>query len=122
MEKNFLQVLLDLLNYQFLSLPLYKILIAFLAFFFFLFARKFFTLIIFSFLKKAVSKTKTELDDKLLHAVRNPLRFLFIVAGIYFLFPSIQSIKSSTLFWGLPLSIALMAPVPHLRASGGFTP
>ena len=91
MEKNFLQVLLDLLNYQFLSLPLYKILIAFLAFFFFLFARKFFTLIIFSFLKKAVSKTKTNLDDKLLHAVRNPLRFLFIVAGIYFLFYFLES-------------------------------
>ncbi|GAB6074843.1 mechanosensitive ion channel family protein [Nautilia lithotrophica] len=86
MAQNLPQALLDMLNYQFLSLPIYKILIAFFVFFFFLFARKFFTLIVLSFLKKIVSKTKTEVDDKFLHAIRNPLRFLFIIAGIYFLF------------------------------------
>jgi MscS family membrane protein len=86
MEKNLLQNLLSILNYKIMSLSLYKILLAFLVFFAFLFLRKFFTLIILSFLKKAVEKTKTELDDKFLHAIRNPLRFIFIIAGIYFLF------------------------------------
>ena len=86
MGQNLPKELLEILNYQFLSLPVYKIVAAFFIFFLFIFARKFFTLIILSFLKKLVSKTKTEIDDKFLHAVRNPLRFLFIIAGIYFLF------------------------------------
>ncbi|AZV47365.1 mechanosensitive ion channel protein MscS [Nautilia sp. PV-1] len=85
MEKNLPQALLDILNYQFLSLPLYKILTAFFVFFLFLFARKFFTLIVLSFFKKLVSKTKTEVDDKFLNAIREPVRFIFIIAGIYFL-------------------------------------
>ncbi|WP_456479195.1 mechanosensitive ion channel family protein [Nautilia sp.] len=80
------QALMDILDYKFLSLPIYKVLIAFFVFFLFLFARKFFTLIILSFLKKAVSKTKTKIDDKFLNAIKNPLRFLFIIAGVYFLF------------------------------------
>jgi len=86
MSGNLPQTLLDLLNYKFLSLPVYKIVLAFLIFFLFLFARKFFTLIILSFFKKLAAKTKTDLDDKFLHAVRNPLRFMFVIAGIYFLF------------------------------------
>ncbi len=96
MEKNTFQVLLDLLNYQFLSLPLYKIFLAFFVLFVFLFARKFFTLIVIASLKKMVARTKTELDDKFLHAIKNPLRFLFIIAGIYFLFYFLQ-VKGSVL-------------------------
>ncbi|WP_246831064.1 mechanosensitive ion channel family protein [Nautilia sp. PV-1] len=38
-----------------------------------------------SFFKKLVSKTKTEVDDKFLNAIREPVRFIFIIAGIYFL-------------------------------------
>jgi len=86
MVQNIFHTLFDLLNYKVLSLPIYKILLAFLVFFLFLFARKFFTLIVLTFLKKTVSKTKTEIDDKFLNAIRNPLRFLFVIAGIYFLF------------------------------------
>ena len=74
----------DFLNYTILELPLYKIIIAFFVLFLFLFARKVFTLIILSFFKKLVNKTKTDIDDKFLHAVKNPLRFVFIIAGIYF--------------------------------------
>jgi len=94
MTKNLPEELLKLLDFQILSLPVYKILIAFFVFFVFLFARKFFTLIILSFLKKVVAKTKTELDDKFLHAIRNPLRFLFIIAGIYFLFYFLETDSS----------------------------
>ena len=78
--------ILEIINYKIASLPIYKIMLAFLSFFVFLFLRKFFTLVILSFFKKAVEKTKTELDDKFLHAIRNPLRFIFIIAGVYFLF------------------------------------
>ncbi len=94
MENLSLKFLIDTLNYKFLSLPLYKILIAFFIFFFFLLARKVFTLLVLSFLKRLVLKTKTELDDKFLHAIRNPLRFLFIIAGVYFLFYFLETNNS----------------------------
>ncbi|MEO1927087.1 MAG: mechanosensitive ion channel family protein [Nautiliaceae bacterium] len=77
---------LDILNYKFFQLPVYKIALAFLMLFVFLFARKVFTLMIISSLKKVVSRTKTDLDDKFLNAIRNPLRFLFVIAGVYFFF------------------------------------
>lgn len=86
MNGNILESLSHILNYQILSLPLYKILLAFFIFFFFLFARKIFTLFVLSFVQKLVSKTKTEIDDKFIQAVKNPLRFLFVILGIYFLF------------------------------------
>jgi len=85
MDKNLPQALLNVLDFQILSLPLYKILLALFVFFIFIFARKFFTLIVISFLKKIVAKTKTQLDDKFLDAIVNPLRFIFIIAGIYFM-------------------------------------
>jgi len=86
MSESFAGTFFDMLNYKILSLPLYKILLAFFVFFLFLFARKFFTLIVLGFLRKLVQKTKTKLDDKFLNAIRNPLRFLFVIAGIYFFF------------------------------------
>jgi MscS family membrane protein len=51
--------------------------------FLFLFLRKVFTKFILSFFKKLASKTKTDIDDKILKSLRNPLRFLFIIAGIW---------------------------------------
>jgi len=77
--------ILKVLDYQILSLPLYKILIAFGVFFVLLFARKLFTMFILEFIRKFTQKTKTTLDDKFIEAIRNPLRFLFVIAAIYFL-------------------------------------
>jgi len=85
MENN-LKVLLDVLNYKFLELPLYKIILAFLVLFLFLILRRAFTLYILKFFKLLVRKTKTDLDDKFLAAIKNPLRFLFIIIGLYFFF------------------------------------
>ncbi len=86
MQNNFLDMLLKVLNYKFLSLPLYKIILAFLALGFFLVLRKAFTVYILKTLRFLASRTKTELDDKFLHAIKGPLRFLFIIAGIYVFF------------------------------------
>jgi MscS family membrane protein len=86
MKSNVLDSLVSVLNYKLLDLSLYKILLAFFVFFLFLFLRKFFTLIVLEFLKKVAAKTKTDFDDRFIHAVRNPLRFLFVIAGIYFMF------------------------------------
>jgi len=86
MESNVFSSVLSILDYQIFNMSLYKIILAVFVFFVFLFARKFFTLIVISTLKKIVEKTKTDLDDKFLHAIKDPVRFLFIIAGIYFMF------------------------------------
>ncbi|GAX86824.1 MscS family membrane protein [Lebetimonas natsushimae] len=75
--------IIDILNTTILDTPLYKIILAFLIFFTFLFFRKIFTLFILSFFQKLTVKTKTEIDDKFFNSIKNPLRFLFIIAGIW---------------------------------------
>ena len=81
---NYLHKLIDFLNIQILSLPLYKIFIAFFMLFLFLVFRKAFTIYILKFFKMLTRKTKTDIDDKIFNAVKEPLKFLFIVGGIYF--------------------------------------
>lgn len=53
-------------------------------FFFFLFARNLFTAIVVNRIKKWASKTKTTLDDTVLEAVEQPLRFVPVVMGVFF--------------------------------------
>ncbi|QCI29069.1 mechanosensitive ion channel family protein [Caminibacter pacificus] len=86
MQQNNFESLLNILNYKFLSLPLYKIILAFVVLFLFLALRRAFTLYILKFFRFLVRKTKTELDDKFLKAIKNPLRFVFVIAGLYFFF------------------------------------
>jgi len=84
--QNNIDTLIRVLNYRLLDLPLYKIILAFLVLFIFLGLRKAFTLYILKTLSFFVSKTKTDLDDRFLNAIKGPLKFLFIIAGIYFFF------------------------------------
>ena len=77
--KNFL----DVMNYMVLDLPLYKFVLAFGVFFLFLFARKIFTLTVIKVAKVFVGKTKTDVDDKILNSLIQPLYFLFIIFGIH---------------------------------------
>jgi len=83
---NIFNKLMDILNYNVLSLPLYKIFLAFFVFFLFLVLRKIVSIFVLSMLKKIVGKTKTKIDDKFVNAIDSPLRFLFVIAGTYFLF------------------------------------
>jgi MscS family membrane protein len=75
--------IIDLLNSTILNTPLYKIMLAVGVLFLLLFLRKVFTKIILAFLKQLTVKTKTEIDDKIFNSIKNPLRFLFIIAGIW---------------------------------------
>ncbi|QCT93907.1 mechanosensitive ion channel family protein [Caminibacter mediatlanticus TB-2] len=86
MGNNYLNELIKIMNYKLLTIPLYKIILAFLVLFLFLILRKIFTMFILSFLKKLTLKTKTNIDDKFILAIKNPLRFLFIIFGFYFFF------------------------------------
>ena len=83
MNEKILNQLINILNQQFLSLPLYKIIIAFLVLFLFIFTRKLFTLFILKSLRKLTIKTKNKTDDKVLLALKEPLKFLFIIIGFY---------------------------------------
>ena len=85
-QNNLLKEIIDLFNIEILSLPLYKIFLAFIMFFLFLIFRKAFTLYILKFLKILTKKTKTDIDDKIFKAIKDPLKFLFIIGGIYFFF------------------------------------
>jgi len=86
MHQNYLIQLIDVLNIKILSLPLYKIFLAFLFLGLFLFFKKTFTVTILKTLRNLVKKTKSDIDDKILAAIKEPLKFLFIIGGIYFFF------------------------------------
>jgi MscS family membrane protein len=104
--------IIELLNTTVLNTPLYKIILAFFVLFLFLFFRKIFTLFILSFLRKVTEKTKTQIDDKIFKSVKNPLRFLFIIAGIWgffyvlgingkFLIHILRGLLIFDIFWAL---------------------
>jgi MscS family membrane protein len=73
----------DMLNQTFLNQTLSDIAIAMLIFFLFLFLRKLFTSMVLKTLGALTKKTKTNLDDKILNILLGPLRFMFIIIGIY---------------------------------------
>ena len=94
----------------FLDLPLYRIILAFVIFFIFLFLRKIFTTIVIKTLKAFTKRTKTKFDDKLLEILEEPLRFVFIIIGLYvsisylqidqtFIDSFLKSASIFTLFW-----------------------
>jgi len=78
--------LLKMLDIKILSLPLYKIVLAFVILGLFLILRKVFTIYILNALHFLTKKTKSDLDDKFVDAIKEPLKFLFIIAGLYFFF------------------------------------
>jgi MscS family membrane protein len=104
--------IIEILNATILNTPLYKIILAFGIFFIFLIFRKIFTIYILKFLKELTDKTKTEIDDKFLKAIKEPLKFLFVIFGIigFFYFLKIKgealthlirSLLIFDIFWAL---------------------
>ncbi len=73
-----------LLKQLFLGTPIYKWALALLVFLLFLFFRKIFTHIVIGVIKKVTARTKTTVDDKLILVIEGPIKFLFIVFGIWF--------------------------------------
>jgi len=81
----------------------------------FLLARRLFSYYVIGLLRRVVARTETEVDDQVLATLEAPLRFLFVVVGLYFAgqvapFPAevaavldrvIRSLIAFTLFWTL---------------------
>lgn len=60
-----------------------EVLSAVAVFFVFLFARRLFSRFIIRAIRTFTKRTATDIDDKILAAVEEPLRFVFVVVGIY---------------------------------------
>ena len=103
-----------------------EVLLAVVVFFVFLFARRLFSRFIIRTVKTITKRTASRLDDQILEAVEEPLRFVFVVIGIYtagqvapfpevvnqFLDQVVRSLIAFTIFWTLyrcvePLSFLL---------------
>ncbi|MFP6742929.1 MAG: mechanosensitive ion channel family protein, partial [Alphaproteobacteria bacterium] len=103
-----------------------EVLLAVVVFFVFLFARRLFSRFIIRTVKTITKRTASRLDDQILEAVEEPLRFVFVVIGIYtagqvapfpevvnqFLDQVVRSLIAFTIFWTLyrcvePLSYLL---------------
>ncbi|MCH7636776.1 MAG: hypothetical protein IIA12_03810, partial [Proteobacteria bacterium] len=60
-----------------------EVLLAVVIFFVFLVARRLFSRFIIRTVKALTVRTKTTVDDEILAAIEEPLRFVFVVVGVY---------------------------------------
>jgi MscS family membrane protein len=68
------------------GIPLANLIAAFLALFFFLFLRKMFTTLTIKILQPFTRRTKTFYDDRVLHALKGPISFSFVIIGVNLFF------------------------------------
>ena len=68
------------------DIPLANFILAILVFLFILFLRKIFTLLIMLVLQKLAKFSATYYDDKIISALKAPIRFAFIIIGLHFFF------------------------------------
>ncbi len=102
--------------------------LALAVFLFFLLLRTLFTRIVMSFARKLALRTQTTIDDELVNALEQPIKFLFLVIGfslalniveltpqwMHYISPMIAVLYTYTLFWAIfctitPLSRALFS-------------
>lgn len=72
--------------YQVFGIPLAQLLAATTIFIFILLLRKFFTLLVISTLQKLAKYTTTFYDDRIISALKAPVRFAFVVIAIHLFF------------------------------------
>jgi len=120
------------LAHTFLDIPLANLFAAIGVFFLFLAFRKLFTFIIMGSLQKIAKLTNTYYDDKIISALKSPVRFAFILIGthLFFLliFKETQLIKDIlntlvvfTIFWAILSVLESMRGLFH-TATEKFNP
>lgn len=75
-----------LLGHPVLGIPLANLIAAIVVFLLFLLFRKLFTLIILGTLQKLAKNTHTYYDDKIISALKGPVRFAFVLIGAHLFF------------------------------------
>lgn len=94
------------------GIPIANLLLAIVVFFLVLMLRKFFTFIILEVLHKFAKRTETYLDDRIISALKGPLRFVFVLIALHLFFllifketPLVSRILDTlgtfTLFWAI---------------------
>ena len=68
------------------GIPLANLILAIFVFMFILLLRKFFTRIVLAFLQRLAKNSKTFYDDRIISALKGPLRFAFIIIALHFFF------------------------------------
>lgn len=114
------------------DIPLANFILAVLVFIFILFLRKIFTHVIIVFLQKLTKYSATYYDDKIISALKAPIRFAFIIVGVHLffllIFKETETIKHIlntlvvyTIFWAI-LSITEALRGLIYSAIGKFNP
>ncbi|WP_309497683.1 mechanosensitive ion channel family protein [Sulfurovum sp.] len=70
----------------FFGIPLANLIAAILVFLFFLALRKFFTFIVATVFQRLAKYTKTYYDDRIISALKGPIRFAFVIIGLHLFF------------------------------------
>ena len=76
----------NIFAYQIFGIPMAQLFAATLVFSFVLLLRKFFTLLVISTLQKLAKLTATYYDDRIISALKAPLRFAFVVIAVHLFF------------------------------------
>jgi len=71
------------LSFIIFGVPLYRLALALLVFFLFLFLRKIFILIVLGAVHRFTKRTRTEIDDIVLRVVSRPASFLIVAFGVF---------------------------------------
>jgi MscS family membrane protein len=102
------------------DIPVANLIAATVSFFLILLLRKFFTKIVLSFIQQLTQKTETYYDDRVISALKGPIRFAFVIIALHIFFLLIfketdlivkilDTLIVYTLFW------AILAIVEALR-------
>ena len=98
--QNLIELFITVWNETFIGVSVGQLAIAALVLFIFLLLRRFFARFIIARLRQLANKTDTDLDDRILEALKQPLMFLFFILGLSFV---IQWIP-----FGVELELALV--------------
>ncbi len=113
--KNFWELTLDVWQTGFMGIDIGRLVVAVGIFAIFLIFRRLFTHYILSFLKRMALKTGGDFDDKAIEALENPIRFIPVVVGLFFVleyleFPEtfarigdnlVRSLIAFAVFWAM---------------------
>ena len=111
--QNLVELFVNVWNETFVGVSVGQLAVAAIVFLIFLFLRRFFARVVIARLKALAKKTKTDLDDRILAALQQPLMFLFLILGLSFvnqwipfspdlekvMVQLLQSLIAFTIFW-----------------------
>jgi len=111
--QNLVELFVKVWNETFVGVSVGQLAVASIVFLLFLFLRRFFARVVIARLKALANKTKTDLDDRILAALQQPLMFLFLILGLSFvnqwipfspdlekvMVQLLQSLIAFTIFW-----------------------